>query len=483
MRHYLVLVLVGCSGGSAHPGDATPDIAVGCGDGVKSATEACDGADLGGATCATATAAGWVGVVSCTRDCQLDIAGCSVPQTTWNPITEAANWSAFDLTTLFPGAKGFESSVFDGRYLYLIPNSNGAADGIVARYDTQAALGASASWTTFDVSTVEPLAKGFAGAAFDGRYIYLAPYNNGAYDGVTARYDTQGGFGDAAAWSTFDIATVDANAVGYQRAAFDGRYLYYAPHYNGAYHGNVARYDTQGDFATASSWSTFDASTIDARSKGFLGVEFDGRYLYLIPYYDGTAYEGVVTRYDTTADFATAASWSTFNVAGVNGNAVGFWGTAFDGRYLYMAQYYDGVAAVPNYGGFIARYDTQADFATDASWEIFDATTINGGARGFIGAGFDGRFIYFAPYYDNTAYDGLVARFDSQGSGFGDAASWDTFDVATLNPGAKGYKGVGFDGQNVYLIPAYNGAAQGIVTRFTAKSPSWMPRGWSYAFD
>src|SRR5262249_37233638 len=145
-------------------------------------------------TCATAAAPGWVGVVACTAACRVNIAGCNPPTTTWQSMTDGANWTLFDVSLVFPGAKGLMGAVFDGHYLYFVPNSNGAADGLAVRYDTTAGFGSSASWQTFDVSTVEPLAKGFQGGAFDGRYVYFVPYNNGAYDGVVARYDTQAPF-------------------------------------------------------------------------------------------------------------------------------------------------------------------------------------------------------------------------------------------------------------------------------------------------
>ena len=492
MRITLVLLaaVAACSKSSGgHPADARGgDAGQRCGDGVKSAGEQCDGADLGGATCGSATAAGWVGVLSCTSTCELNVAGCKAPPTTWNTLTDPSKWSAFDLTTLFPGAKGFISSVFDGRYLYFLPNNDGTgADGIVARYDPTGGFGASGSWQTFDVSTVNGGAKGFQGGAFDGRYIYLVPYNNGSYDGVFVRYDTQGTFGDAGSWSTFDLSAVDANARGYVFATFDGRYVYFAPHYNGAYHGDAARYDTQSPtgFADAGSWSTFDVSTVNANCKGFLGAAFDGRYVYLVPYYQGAAYDGVIARYDTQSPtgFADAGSWSTFDLATVNGNAVGFRSSAFDGRYLYLTQYYDG--AVPAYGGFVARYDTRAAFATASSWSVFDVSSVNSNASGFIGTQFDGRYVYLIPFYSRTLmYDGIVARYDTQGGGFGSAASWSTFDVSSLNSSARGFQGGGFDGRYIYLSPSYNGTAQhGIVVRFDAKSPAWLPLGWSHTFN
>ncbi len=492
MRGCIAAVLVAaCHGGSPHGtpdgtnGDAIPP---GCGDNMRSGTEQCDGTDLGGATCATSTSPGWIGVVACTASCQLNVAGCNPPPTTWSDITDSTTWSTFDVGALYPSAKGFASTVFDGRYVYFVPNNNAAVDGVVTRLDTQGGFGASASWETFDVATINAAAKGFIGGAFDGRYVYLTPHSNGAADGVIARYDTQasGGFGASSSWTTFDITTANANAKGLVNAAFDGRYLYFAPNNNGAADGLAVRYDTQSDFATATSWSFFDIATVTAAAKGYLGVVFDGRYLYFAPY-NNAAYHGNVARFDTkaTGGFTAAASWSTFNVATVNAHAVGFYGIAFDGRYVYLVQHYDGSLATPNYGGYIARYDTQAAFDVAASWSTFNAAGVNASAKGFVGATFDGRFIYMVPFYDGTAYDGVTVRYDTQGAGFTTAGSWSTFDVSTLNANAKGYHGAAFDGQYIYLAPLNNAAStpHGIVARFNAKTPSWLPLDWNAAFD
>jgi antitoxin component YwqK of YwqJK toxin-antitoxin module len=482
------LALVACSSNhDVADGGHDTVLPAGCGDGIKNNAEACDGTDLGSATCATATAPGWTGVVSCTSTCDINVAGCNPPTTAWKAITDAANWSTFDLGTLFPGAKGYATSVFDGKFLYLIPSNNGAPDGVVTRYDTTGGFGASGSWSTFDVSTVNAAAKGFGGGAFDGKYLYLVPYNNGAYDGVIARYDTTATFGDSNAWAAFDLSTVDPNARGYIRSVFDGRYLYLVPHYNGAYHGTVARFDSQNPagFTGAAAWSTFDIGAVNVHLKGFLGGTFDGRYLYLAPYYDGTAYDGVVARYDSqsTTGFADAGSWTYFDLATVNPNGVGYYSITFDGRYVYLGQYYDGTAMVPNYGGVMARYDTQATFSAGSSWQTFDVSSINANARGFIGATYDGRFVYFSPHY-NGAYDGIVTRFDTTAGGFASPASWSMFDTSTLSASGVGFAGAGFDGKYVYMIPNTNATtALGVVVRFESKSPSWMPRGWSVAFD
>src|SRR5262249_38579939 len=160
---------------------------------------------------------------------------------------------------------------FDGRFLYLAPYDSPLPHGNVARYDTQASFTAAASWSTFDTSAgVNTNAKGFRGTAFDGRFVYFVPWNNAAPDGVVARYDTQAAFGTATSWSTFDTSTVDPSATGFAGAAFDGRYVYLVPANDGLPDGVVARYDAQAGFTDAASWSTFDVTTVDKNAKGFL---------------------------------------------------------------------------------------------------------------------------------------------------------------------------------------------------------------------
>ena len=139
---------------------------------------------------------------------------------------------------------------------------------------------------------------------------------------------------------------------------------------------------------------------------------------------------------------------------------------------------------VPAYGGLIARYDTHATFTTGTSWSVFDTMSLNAGARGYIGATFDGRYIWLAPYFDNTAIDGLVPRYDTQGTGFNVAGSWSTFDTTTVNANSKGFQGAGFDGEYMYLVPSNNGTVPtGEITRFDTKTPSWLPRDWNSAFN
>ncbi len=407
-------------------------------------------------------------------DTRSDAADSADAATRYNDMTSSSFWSTFDTTSVNANAKGFIGAAFDSRYLYLVP-ANGT-NGVVTRYDTRASFTAGTAWSSFDTTTLNPNAKGFFGAVFDGRYVYLVPNGLGSLSGLVARYDTQIDFLGVPSWSFFDTTTVNVGAKGFRGAVFDGKYVYFVPNDNGAVSGVVTRYDTSAPFGIGASWSTFDTATVDPGAKGFVGAAFDGRYVYLVPANNG-ATDGVIARYDTKASFATGGSWATYDVATVNPGAKGFSGSSFDGRYLYLVPYGNGA-----YDGVVARYDTQANFTSAASWVIFDTGTLNVGALGFFGSSFDGRYVYFAPL-NNGSPDGVIARYDTQMS-FTAPASWTTFDIATVSPGAKGFRGAAFDGHYLYLVPGYNGTPSALVARFDAKTPPSMPKlpGWSGSF-
>ena len=395
--------------------------------------------------------------------------------TSYSALTDQSKWSTFDVTTLNSAAAAFAGAAFDGRYLYLVPTAH-----VVARYDTLAAFTTSASWSTFDMTTLNASIPTCEGAAFDGRYVYFAP----SYDsGTVARYDTTATFTATSSWSTFDATTVDNNARFYAGATFDGRYVYFVPA-GTAQPAVVARYDTQVSFTSASAWSTFDLAAINGAAMGFRGAVFDGRYMYLIPYFSSTVDDGgsdvsgLVVRYDTTSPFTTSNSWTIFDTGTVNGQARGFAGGAFDGRYVYLVPRQGPGSGQPS---LATRYDTTLAFDTTAAWSTFDVTNVNAGASGFIGAAFDGRFVYYVPWSSSwPTTDGLLVRYDTQAT-FTSSSAWSTFDVTTVKATANGFWGAAFDGRYLYLVPLNNsGTPDGVVARFDAKLPPSLPPGYAH---
>ncbi len=316
-----------------------------------------------------------------------------------------------------------------------------------------------ASWASIDPNAlglgVDPV--GYAGAATDGRYVYFAPSRRtSGMHGEVRRYDTRAAFGDVASWSTFDPGDhgVGSDPDGYQAALFDGRYVYFAPLYNGtAAHGEVLRYDTTLPFGAASSWLAFDpgANGVGADADGFSGMAFDGQYVYFSPLDNGTGASGEVLRLDTRGAFDNAASWGTYDPSanGVGSDARGFSDVIKAGPYMIFAANGRSGGA-----GEVMAYDTRQAFGAAFSWTAFEpaAHGLGTGPQGYTALAGDGRYVYFAPYDSTTGASGLVLRFDAQAAGgFADAASWSTFDLTAVDANAVGFRTATFDGRYVYL--------------------------------
>jgi hypothetical protein len=192
------------------------------------------------------------------------------------------------------GAKGFFGGFTDGRYAYLLPSYNGAAlHGIFTRVDLSNYTTSGVSY--LDVSTVGNTgAKGFVGGFTDGRYAYLVPHFNGVHHGIFTRVDllnyTTSGV------SYLDVSTAgNTGANGFFGGFTDGRYAYLVPYYNGVHHGIFTRVDLLN--YTTSGVSYLDVSTAgNTGAKGFFGGFTDGRYAYLVPYYNGSGYSGIFTK-------------------------------------------------------------------------------------------------------------------------------------------------------------------------------------------
>ncbi|MEM4245014.1 MAG: LamG domain-containing protein, partial [Candidatus Nanoarchaeia archaeon] len=389
---------------------------------------------------------------------------------------------------------GYDGAVFDGRYLYLVPVANATGSsttgghGIFLRYDTQAEF-TNESFIAYDASRTDGLvAEGYHGGVYDGRYIYFAPYRNSStatategYHAVALRYDTQGGFTNAASWTAYDASyTGGIVTTGYYDAVFDGRYVYYVPLYNGStngYHGVVLRYDTTKNFTDPESWDSYNAGyTNSTTTMGYLRGVFDGKYVYFIPYYaviSGTAqYHGNVLRYDTTKEFNDMTAWDGYNAGNISGlNTKGYTGAVYDGRYIYFSQYYDGTTFNSN----ILRYDTWEDFGKSSSWIAYDADAGVGNSAcvGYFNMEFDGRYAYFLPYYNGSGSShGNILRYDTT-QNFTSSAAWSCYDASnSINCGGncKAYIGSGFDGRYIYMTPYYNGVYHDMMLRFDTTS-------------
>lgn len=405
-------------------------------------------------------------------------------------------WNKVDLKNLNTGTTTFVGAVFDGRYVYFAPSNNVDTEPtFAARYDTLGGgLTVPQAWQFYDTSLLSGEARGFEGAFFDGRYVTFVPFaGTSGHVGVFARFDTKSGraFTDNAAWSTFDTRTLNENAKGYVGAVFDGtKYAYVVPGFGSFANGLrpqsiAARLDTtNSDWKTSAAWTLFDTQTIaptldGGGPRGFCGGVNTGKHVYFVPYGYSGGRRGRAVRYDLSKNYVQPESWEMFDLADLNPAAIGFQGGGFDGRYVYYAGFDDGT------GSTMARYDTTKAFTSGSSWSIFDVGTVDGGLSasqadaspvvrgGYVGMGFDGRFMYFAPSVYSAAHHGWLARFDSTKSSFDDPSAWSFYDLSKIDPKARGMCGAVFDARYLYLVPCFTS----LIVRFDTLEPiSGTPR-------
>jgi hypothetical protein len=256
---------------------------------------------------------------------------------------DAGAWTSYDLTTIVPGAGGAWGGTFDGRYFYIGVGAGSPAKSYVMRYDSNAPT--FDAWEAFDTSALslagDAGVAGLTSPGTDGKYVYYCGGVAGSGvigSAVVARFDITGTFTDPAAWKTYDVGAIKASTPSCTGTIFDGRYLYFVPDNYSLAADTVARYDTTAPFDVAGSWSFFDIYNLTNNTFRYMGGTFDGRYVYFVPF-DTT----LVVRVDTTAPFTMASSWSMYAMGNVGGTSSA--GAAFDGQYVYLAPYGTGNTA------------------------------------------------------------------------------------------------------------------------------------------
>ena len=386
----------------------------------------------------------------------------------WTPSRSLRGFSGFDAgDTDGLDARGYLGAAFDGRYAYFAPQANTTLrangtrrHGIALRYDTHGAFDSRRSWRAFDAGNTDGLnTKGYYGGIFDGRYVYFTPRYDGVdYHSRVLRYDTRSPFGSPDSWSAYDAGL----PISYQSACFDGRFIYFCPghtpdreqlkadgaRYNTATShggsGKVIRYDTRSEFKEPGSWVTYDAAgTDDLPTAYFDGAVFDGRYVHFVP-----LYHKAPMRYDTHGDFADSGSWSASDASKLGMDMCV--GAVFDGTFIYF---------VPYRGNIVVRYDTRGDYGSRRSWRRYKLQGIRGlSRRGWDGAVFDGKYVYFIPYWSGTEnahrvtdyFHGVMLRYDASRP-FDESGSWAAVDAGhTDGLDTRGYNGAAFDGRFIY---------------------------------
>ena len=413
-------------------------------------------------------------------------------------------WNAFDPSNNGVGydATGYWGGTFDGRYVYLSPDwntgdaGNPEAHGEVLRYDTTKDFESAEAWSTFDASKngVGNEPRGYDGIIFDGKFVYFSPRaNDSGPHGEVLRYDTTMEFDSVEAWNAFDPSNngVGSNPIGFGDGIFDGKFVYFSPLFNGEnHHAEVLRYDTTKEFESVEARSTFDPSKngVGIRPMGFQDISFDGQFLYFAPLSSDWDFSHEILRYDTTKNFESGESWSTFNpIHNAPYHPVGYSGGVYEKNYVYFSQINNGITT----GGEVLRYDTTKEFESVEAWSTFDAGNFGIGVDPdrYSGIISDGKFLYFTPNHNGDKFSGEVLRYDTTKE-FESVEAWSTFDPSKNGVGNNptGYLSGTFDGRYVYLSPnlntgdAGNPEAHGEVLRYDTTKDFESAEAWS-TFD
>ncbi len=239
--------------------------------------------------------------------------------------------------------------------------------------------------------------------------------------------------------------------------------------------------EKDGPFQNIQNWSAFDAGAIQGlQTQGYFGATYDGRYIYYAPC-RAQDFHGYALRYDTQKDFHSKDSWESYDAGQTDGlETKGYSGAVFDGRYVYYVPF----AVLTQRHARILRYDTHADFRAQSSWKAYDAQNILGRKMtGYVEAVFDGRYIFFSPFgYDPYAH-ALVLRYDTQGD-FQDSSSWSFYNAQnTQGLATQGFYGAIQAGDYIYFVPFHDGENfHGRVLRYNRMKSFALSSAWE-AYD
>ena len=224
---------------------------------------------------------------------------------TTRDFKDPSSYRVFDASALSEETVCYDGAAFDGRYIYFVP----LATGVVLRYDTTHDFEDPDSWTWFDGKPLGMMDS--VGAVYDGRFIYFAKYG----EGPMVRFDTEQSFKDSGSWQVSQAPDLlGIGSDGFDGGFFDGRYVCFVPwkrwggDQQSGYHCNWLRYDTRGAFEDSESWAVTEASDTDGLySVGFNAGAYDGRFYYGAPLYDGRGdrFHGKILRCDTLGSSGT----------------------------------------------------------------------------------------------------------------------------------------------------------------------------------
>eukprot|EP00698_Gefionella_okellyi_P019427 TRINITY_DN5951_c0_g2_i1.p1 TRINITY_DN5951_c0_g2~~TRINITY_DN5951_c0_g2_i1.p1 ORF type:complete len:446 (-),score=69.98 TRINITY_DN5951_c0_g2_i1:795-2132(-) len=277
---------------------------------------------------------------------------------------------------------------------------------------------------------------------------------------------------------------------GYVGLAYDGRYVYESPLADGgSIYSKALRFDTIArNYSSLDSWEVFDLQNVAGCAGaclGYTGCVFDTRYVYFIPYHTQWVAHGLLIRFDSRLPFGSPSSYQMLDLAPLC-DQCGFADAVFDGRFVYLSPNTFGTGFKSSGCSLAVRIDALAPFSLDAvqTTNISKLVLPENTPVGFRSMIFDGRYVYYIGF----TTPGLL-RFDASLGNF--TASTERWTYVTL-PGAgdRSSNACAFDGRFIYILPPAMSQVFRLDTRgamhtseFQIFSPAVSPGYFGAAYD
>ena len=304
--------------------------------------------------------------------------------------------------------RGFAGITTDGTYIYACVYANGIGtnyNGHVLRIPTNNFNVSAMDY--FDVNTVSGsngnLKGHFGGCTTDGKHLYLAPYSYGSpYSPYFVRIDLNDFSATGVEW--MDVTTANGghgSSKGFFGIFIYRNYVYLVGGYNGGYHGNIVRVPlniANGSFS-GTFVHTIVLSSISSSYKGYTRGYGIGKYIYLVPNYNGGYHDNAIR--------ISIENFSTSGVEVLNlGQKIGTAGGFTDGYYAYYSSYTGG-----NNPSSRTIIRVPSDNWTSEGMEKLNLNEIipNWSDIGLTRGHYDGTYGYLLGNYDGS-YQGRIIR-------------------------------------------------------------------------
>ena len=189
--------------------------------------------------------------------------------------------------------------------------------------------------------------------------------------------------------------------------------------------------------------------------SGYRGAAFDGELVYFAPYYNNHGRHGHVMIYDSSKPFDDANSWNVINVYTQNGLR-GYQGALYSNGYVYFIPYYVDTAIDAERGAHMPAPDQPSGtkiLRYNTEGDVNDPNSWQW--VGFFGAYEDGvvdeNFVYFSPHLDRNNNFNALPVRYDTTKDFQTRDGWERFDTKIHGS----YIGAASDGEKIYYGPYY----------------------------